>query len=623
MLIPTIHPFGRLPIAACDTECARNYWLCKFMLADDRSITSDFEIYDGHPLNIEDTRGTLREHTIVTFNGNHYDLPMITLALAGANTETLKEANDLIIVKQFKPWEIYRVYGLEQPDWIDHVDVKEPSPGVMVSLKVYGGRLNSKRLQDLPFDPAALVTPEQRPVIAKYCENDLHTTLDLMERIAPRLVLRAEMSKEYGIDLRSKSDAQIAEAVIKARIGGYTERPTWRHGSTFKYEVPAFIRFTTPKMQAVLEMVRAAEFVVTDKEQAVDDTDVKTGVQMPDELKKSIVHIGATAYKMGIGGLHSQEKSTTFAGPLEEFDVTSYYPSIILGLGLFPAQLGNKFLEVYRAIFDTRVHAKIEAARLAGTPEGARFAVQNEGLKIVLNGSFGKFGSKWSILFSPTLLIQTTITGQLALLMLIEALEECCISVVSANTDGIVTKCPAGFEDWRAAIIADWEQRTGFNMESTHYAALHSRDVNNYVAVKPDGKVKTKGVFASAGLAKSPANSICTDAVVAYLAKGTPIEETIVTCTDVSKFLTIRNVTGGAVKGSAYLGKAVRWAYRAGEMGTINYATNGNRVPKSEGAWPVMEMPETFPDWLDYTWYFREAYAMLSEIGVDGSVNKA
>ena len=40
--------------------------------------------------------------------------------------------------------------------------------------------------------------------------------------------------------------------------------------------------------------------------------------------------------------------------------------------------------------------------------------VTNEAMKIMINGSFGKFGSKWSVLYSPDLLIQTTVTGQLA-----------------------------------------------------------------------------------------------------------------------------------------------------------------------------------------------------------------
>ena len=40
-------------------------------------------------------------------------------------------------------------------------------------------------------------------------------------------------------------------------------------------------------------------------------------------------------------------------------------------------------------------------------------------------------------------------------------------------------------------------------MEYTEYRALYSINVNNYLAVKPDGKTKGKGQFAIGGLAKT------------------------------------------------------------------------------------------------------------------------
>ncbi|XSC42720.1 hypothetical protein ACF1BQ_031270 [Bradyrhizobium sp. RDT10] len=106
-------------------------------------------------------------------------------------------------------------------------------------------------------------------------------------------------------------------------------------------------------------------------------------------------------------------------------------------------------------------------------------------LKIVNNGAFGKLDSKWSVLFAPDLMIQVTIGGQLSLLMLIEMVERAGFRVVSANTDGIVILCPTDKEDALAAVIAKWERLTGFETEETEYSALYSRDVNNYIAVKP------------------------------------------------------------------------------------------------------------------------------------------
>lgn len=55
-------------------------------------------------------------------------------------------------------------------------------------------------------------------------------------------------------------------------------------------------------------------------------------------------------------------------------------------------------------------------------------------------------------------------------------------------------------------VITEWEQKTGLNTEETEYKAIYSRDVNNYVAVKKDGKTKNKGAFALGSLSKNPAN---------------------------------------------------------------------------------------------------------------------
>jgi uncharacterized membrane protein (DUF106 family) len=65
---------------------------------------------------------------------------------------------------------------------------------------------------------------------------------------------------------------------------------------------------------------------------------------------------------MGIGGLHSSETTVAHvAGDrhlLIDRDVASYYPSIILTLGLYPAHLGPAFLTVYQKLVRERLAAK-------------------------------------------------------------------------------------------------------------------------------------------------------------------------------------------------------------------------------------------------------------------------
>lgn len=580
-----------------DIEIYSNYLLVSFLNVDTGNVRH-LEAFDGQPLDIKTLRAILQRYRLVSFNGNNFDMPIIAAAIRGASVVELKRIADKIIVKGMKHWQL----DIALPD-CDHIDLIEVAPG-MASLKIYGGRLHAPRLQDLPIEPDASITPEQRPLLRQYCENDLRTTLALYRKLEPQIALRETMSAEYGIDLRSKSDAQIAEAVIRHEVEKRSgtrlrkQDPFHLAGTTFRYRPPQFLKFYTEALRQAFRTVTDAEFVV-----AHNGT-----VQMPKPIADLKIRVGDSVYQMGIGGLHSTEKSVARLADddhlLIDRDVASYYPAIILNCDLKPAHMGEHFTQVYRSIVQRRLAAKRNGDKVTA-----------DSLKITINGSFGKFGSPYSALYSPTLLIQTTVTGQLSLLMLIEALESEGIPVVSANTDGIVMRCHRNRRDLMEYIVWEWEHLTGFETEATEYRAVYSRDVNNYIAIKPDGSFKLKGVFAPAALQKNPTNEICTGAVVKYLIDGVPVEDTIRACRDVTKFVTIRTVKGGAVKDGVYLGKAVRWYYATGETGAIHYKLNGYTVARSEGAKPLMDMPDSFPPDVDYEWYVREANDLLADIG--------
>jgi hypothetical protein len=579
-----------------DCEVYGNYFLLSFLNADTGNVRH-FEMFEGHAFDIATVRKILATYRVVSFNGINFDLPLISLALQGVGTVGIKRIADKIILNNAKAWQL----NIE-PVECDHIDLIEVAPGI-ASLKIYGGRLHCPKMQDLPIEPDAMIAPEQRDDLRRYCVNDLETTLALFRKLTPQIELREQMGAQYGIDLRSKSDAQIAEAVIRhevERLRGQRlpkQDPFRLAGETFNYRPPAFIEYRRDVLRDMLDVVRSADFLV-----ATNGT-----VKMPKEIAELKIAIGGSVYKMGIGGLHSTEKSVAhFADEhtlLIDRDVASYYPAIILNCGLRPAHMGDHFTKVYRRIVQERLAAKRSGNK-----------VEADSKKLTINGSFGKFGSPYSILYSPTLLIQTTVTGQLSLLMLIEMLEDEGIAVVSANTDGIVIKCPRPLAPVMEQVVWEWEQLTGFETEDTHYKALYSRDVNNYVAIKSNG-YKLKGVYAPAGLQKNPTCEVVSEAVVAYLKAGTPVEDYIRQCQDVRRFVTIRTVKGGAVKGDEYLGKAVRWYYATGVEGAINYKINGYTVARSEGAKPLMQLPEQFPDDVDLDWYIAETNAILRDIG--------
>lgn len=558
--------------------------------------THAFEMYVGKPLDADKLTELVGDNLVISFNGIHYDMVVLALALAGKAPPAIKIVSDQLILENKKHWEL----GIE-PFSCNHIDLFNVAPGVGAGLKVYAGRMAAPKMQDLPIDPAANIKTSQREQLREYCINDLENTELLYKMLAPQIALREAMTKEYGLDLRSKSDAQIAEAVIKSKVeaikGEKVYKPRVSATDSFKYRAPNFIQFKTNKMKAVLEFVKDCKFTLVN------------GSPKCPELEGYALAYDEMTYTMGMGGLHSTEKNTSHvAGEdyvLIDRDVASYYPSIILNCKLYPKHMGEDFLTVYRDIVNRRLEAKRSGDKVAA-----------DALKITINGSFGKFGSQYSTLYAPDLLIQTTVTGQLALLMLIESLSLKKIKVVSANTDGIVIKCPTSKQEDLAAVVADWERMTGLVTEETRYKGLYSRDVNNFVAIKEDGEVKTKGVFAATTLMKSPANSICPEAVVQFLAKGVPIEETIRSCNDISKFVTIKRVTGGGECNGTYLGKTVRWYYGKGVDSHINYVGKTNKVGTSDGAVPIMELPKELPKDIDYDKYIDISKKLLSQLNI-------
>jgi len=588
-----------------DVECYQNYFCVCFKCVITKKVMY-FERTNDKALDVKKLRWVMENFVLVTFNGKFYDEPVLFIALAGASCEELKLASDRLIQEALKPNEVLKIHEVSRFR-INHIDLKEPAPSPFASLKLYGGRLHVPMLQDLPFHHNALLNAKQMIVVLWYCMNDLDNTEYLFNGLEKELKLREEMGKEYDIDLRSKSDAQVAEAVINSEItklnGFRPQKPDMFVGKSYNYKPPSYLKYHTPLMRWVLNLITSTPLTI-----GGDDK-----IKLPDVLKNTKLNIGASHYQIGIGGLHSTETCITHKSDenytLYDRDVESYYPRLILGMGLYPEQMGPNFLKLYASIVERRLKAKAEKNKIV-----------NESLKICINGSFGKLGNHYSTLYAPNLLIQVTITGQLALLMLVERYELAGLSVVSGNTDGIVIKCPVGRESEMRSIATQWENDTGFKTDETRYKMLCSRDINNYIAIKEDNKIKGKGAYqrtcnAPQPLKVSPINEICNIAIEEFLTKQTPIEETILACKDITQFLTVRTVKGGAVKDGNYLGKAIRWYVGNDERTPIIYALTGNKVPLSDNAKPIMRLPAQFPDDIKYKWYIRKTARMLEEVG--------
>lgn len=587
-----------------DVELFKNYYFIGFKCHK----TKKFLTLES-PFNERKLSWIMHNYICVGFNNIKFDNPVLWLSYKTQDIATLQQLANALINEDMWYQEAQKAFQFKIYD-TNILDLIEVAP-LKGSLKLYMARLHAPRLQELPFPINVNLTDDEKKVAKFYNYNDLDGTELLFDFMKERIELRASMSAEYGLDLRSKSDAQIAEAVLVQEVtklnGVRPKKPDIPPRFRFNYTPPNYIKFQTPALQQLLETVKSATFIIAESGK----------VTLPDELKNS-VKVGSGEYRLGNGGLHSSEENVAYKATddviLSDKDVTGYYPRLTTTLGLYPRAMGPTFLIAYDKIIVSRENAK-KAGR----------KTEANGKKIVVNGAGGKYSDPYSMLYDPPLTIQQNVTGQLALLLYIETVTGCGITVISANTDGIVCMVPKELEQKYNECGQWWQATTGFNLEETLYSAYYARDVNSYFAVKKGAKelkdIKVKGPYSEVGsqsgtqLDTNPTAQICTDAVKQLLLDGTPVETTIRNCQDFTRFITVRQAKSpGAHKDNEYLGKVIRWAYIKGEIGTINTVAANNKVADSEGAVPFMDLPTEVPYNLDYDWYITKATDILYDI---------
>lgn len=592
-----------------NVESYPNYFLITFKLVNTNKFLM-LECGEGRSFNSKFLAWLMHSYKTVGFNSIKYDLLVIWLSYFFQDASILKDATNDLILQGMWEQDLKKKYSFFTYK-TSHIDLIEVAP-LRGSLKLYGARLHTHNIEDQPFDIDSVLSEFEIEQLKGFNCNQLDITEQLFHFMKERIELREVMGIEYGEDLKSKSDAQIAEVVLTKEItkinGKRPAKVKIEAGTIYRYSPPSYLQYQSNNLKEMLDKIKRAKFVVNEYGK----------INLPEELNGS-VQIAGGIYRLGIGGLHSSEKEVAYKQSdtisIVDRDVTSYYPRLVTTLKLYPEAYGPAFLEAYETIIQSRIRAK-----------KAKRKTEADGKKIVVNGAGGKFSDPYSFLYGPDLTIQMTVTGQLDLLMFIEALSLCGLEVISANTDGIVTLVSKDKEADYKACYEWWEKTTGFFTEETRYQSYYARDVNSYFAAKENAKtredVKLKGPWSEKGsqsgtqLDTNPSSLICTDAISDLLIHGTPVETTIRECKDFTRFVTVRQAKApGAHKSGELLGKVVRFYYAKGELGTINYVGSNNKVPDTDGAKPCMIMPAVFPDDIDYQWYYNRCKEILYDIG--------
>ena len=366
------------------------------------------------------------------------------------------------------------------------------------SLKVLEFNMRCDRVEDLPFPVGTILNEVQRDKLAWYNEIDVRVTGKFAAYTAAAIKMREDLGLKFPeLNFMNKSDVKIGEMILihmieqqgiktTVSIDGKSKKlQTKRTEIAFKDIIFPYIKLEHHAFKLIYDklyntVMRGQEIEDAGKEE--------TNLTTKGLFSNMIANIDGLEYKFGTGGLHGSLNSkivrSTETLQLVDVDVASYYPNLGIKNGLYPEHLTSEFCVAYEELYKTRqLHAK-------GTPE-------NEAYKLALNGAYGKSNSKYSALFDPKYTMAITINGQLLLAMLIEQMIKIPgLKMVQANTDGITYLCPRVHLEHTLKIIEWWEGFTKLELEEVYYSRMFIKDVNNYIAIKEDGKVKRIGAYA-------------------------------------------------------------------------------------------------------------------------------
>ena len=438
-----------------------------------------------------------------------------------------QKAADVIHDANYDVFPEYREHelSLKQIDLfkINHYDNKNR----MVSLKRLEFEMDLENIEEMPIHHTKVnMTKEEIELTIDYCYNDVDATYEFYKvtlgdtdhplyRGNNQIELRRDIEEEFGIPCLNYSDSKIGDEMIKKYYCSekgieYKELPRkgyFRKNIELKNCIAKYVMFETTQLSEFLKKMK------------------KTTLGLQDDFKEHIDFHG-NVYSFMKGGLHTENSPKVFEADEEceiiDWDVSSYYPAIIINNGQFPAHLGQEFLRGYKQMFEKRLELK-PLAKKDRKIKGIVGA-----LKLAVNSVYGKSSDMQSWIFDRQLTMFTTITGELSLMMLIEQYELNGIHVISANTDGVTIKVKKELIPLMHQLNDWWCNITQYELERTDYSKIIFSTVNDYLAIMTNGEIKKKGDFLTDfELHKNKSARVVPIALEQYFVHGVPVDVTI------------------------------------------------------------------------------------------------
>lgn len=447
----------------------------------------------------------------IGFNSKHYDQYIIKAISGGLSPQEVKKVNDYIIGGG-QGWQCPLLDFYYQ---FNNVDIRDDTQQGL-SLKAIEGHLGLPiKESKIPFDIDRPLTEEERRETEFYCKHDVNTTEKLIDLRKGYLQNKINLGRLAGIsDVKAMSmtNAKLTAAMLKASPKEHDDERDYVYPDNLRREfIPNEV----------------FEFFDKLKDKSISDEEV-----FKEKLK---LMIGECPVTIAYGGIHGAIpnffwEETEERGIWNE-DVGSYYPHLCTINGYTSRNIPSP--QIYKDILDKRMEAKKKGDKQTANA-----------LKLVCNTTYGCLLNRYNDLYDPLMGRSVCISGQLYLL---ELAEHCYrdikdIRIIQLNTDGLMVECKKSDYQKLSEICAEWQERTGFELEEDTIVKIAQKDVNGYVEVQSDGTAKAKGGYLVKGIAPAGAfninNTTCivATALKEYLVKGTPVEETINACDDIFQF---------------------------------------------------------------------------------------
>lgn len=442
----------------------------------------------------------------ISFNGNHYD--NLVLAYGQDNkwfindpTELcnsyLKEFSDKIInsddYSEIKRWKYWKWKFTSIDLFLYWSKMLRLSKNL--SLKSLGIQLGFDEVQELPYEPSRMLTESEMEEIKRYnLRNDLGILYLLCKDKNADIQQRSDAVVKYGLNCWSWDPVKLGLRILlqeytnkqKLSLEKIKDLRTPLRSLPVKDIILPIIKFSAKKdeyCQNTKDGIFCSSF------SALLENLRNRVVTSTTELNYSVIFDGVQ-YDVKSGGLHSYHSTPEIVEPdpkiysYRDVDVSSYYPTSGVVFNFTPSHLPGM-----SSVLDDLRRKRLEFKKMGVKKEA-------ELLKLALNGGFyGNLNQEHTPLYDPEKMLSITINGQLLLLMLCEKFVEAGIKIDMCNTDGVTVIFEHHLESKYKEICKWWEDLTSMELEEVIYKKVVRMNINNYLAIYEDGKVKRKGIF--------------------------------------------------------------------------------------------------------------------------------